>query len=415
MKNKYIILCLATIIAISFLTSCIAIPPLPPYYRYETARMILDASPYLQILLTDNDNVDSAKVQIGSAYGIYQYEPNRNKKFTGNQLSFQQYAMKTTGKVYSVNNQIIINKVNTRYNDIVLIPINNISMQAGKHYYKGYLRIKALPHNKVSIVNIIDMETYLPGVVSSEMSESWHENALAAQAITARTFAFYRIKQLATRKPSQTISDYDLTDDMYSQVYKGESRTGLRTRQAVENTRGIILSYNATVFNCMFHGICGGATESGALVFNLTPIAPLQGRSCGYCYNAKKFSWAAQFTEDEIIKALKLPNAKKIESIQAVKTAPGGHIVEVGVRITGRYEPIMFNAQRFRIALNPSKLRSTYFKIKRNGNVFNFTGRGWGHAVGMCQEGAKAMADQDFTSLQILEYYYPEAKVVKIY
>jgi len=410
---RYLLVCLLAPMLFDGCVSTVATGS--SFFRYETEKKILDAPPWLQILLTEQDNAESAQVKIDSAYGIYQYEYDRDNKFIGNQLSFRQNAMKAPTKVTASNDRVTVDGFTVQNGDIVLVPINTVTFQAGGRNYRGYLRIKALPANRLSLINIIDMETYLPGVVSSEMSESWHENALAAQAITARSFAFYRIKQLANRKPTQTVTDYDLTDDMYSQVYKGEERTGQRTKQAVEQTRGIILSYAGEVFNCMFHGACGGATEPGSLVFDLTPIPPLQGRPCGFCYNAKNFNWEAQITENEIIEGLKLNNAKGIENIQPAKTAPGGHVIEIAVKIAGRAEPIMFNAQKFRIALNPSKLRSTLFKIERDGSTFTFKGRGWGHAVGMCQEGAKSMADQNKKTLEILEYYYPEARVVKIY
>ena len=284
--------------------------------------------------------------------------------------------------------------------------------RASKRNYKGRLRIKAMPNNKIALVNIIDMESYLPGVVSSEMDESWPQDSLAAQAISARSFAFFRIKQFAigvSKKPF----DYDLTDDIYSQAYRGEERTGPKTKQAVEQTRGVVMSYESKIFNCLFHDTCGGHTEPGDLIFSLTPIPPLAGRNCGFCYHSKHSQWKVEFTQDEISNALGLKGA--IEAILVTKTAPGGHAVELLLKISGRNEPIIFQAQKFRIALNPNKLQSTLFKVTKKDRIFEFIGRGWGHAVGLCQEGTRGMSEKGFTPLQVLEYYYPQAKVVKIY
>jgi stage II sporulation protein D len=406
---------------ISLLAGCVAGGTATSFYRYETAKKILNEPPYLQVLLAEYSNVDSAAIKVNDVYAIYPYLANRANKFIGPQPLSKQNAMSVSVKVTNNDGDIVLGGAGNFFgNDIVLVPASSSALilvgppdgRASKRNYKGRLRIKALPNNKMALVNIIDMESYLPGVVSSEMDESWPQDSLAAQAISARSFAFFRIKQLAIGVSNKPF-DYDLTDDIYSQAYRGEERTGPKTKQAVEQTRGVVMSYDAKIFNCLFHDTCGGSTEPGDLVFGLTPIAPLAGRICGFCYHSKHSQWKVEFTQDEILKAMKLKG--DIEAILVTKTAPGGHIVELLLKIAGRDEPIIFQAQKFRIALNPNKLQSTFFKVVKKGNVFEFTGRGWGHAVGMCQEGTRGMSENGFTPLQVLEYYYPQAKVVKIY
>lgn len=384
------------------------------FYRYETAKKVLSEPPYLQVLLAEYGNADSAVIKVGAAYALYPYLDNRANKFIGPQPLSKQNAMFEPVKVSNNDGDIVLGGVSNFFgNDIVLVPASSSALiLVGKRNYKGRLRIKALPNNKIALVNIIDMESYLPGVVSNEMDESWPQDSLAAQAISARSFAFYRIKQSAVGQ-SKKLFDYDLTDDIYSQVYRGEERTGPKTRQAAEQTRGIILSYDAMIFNCLFHDTCGGHTEPGDLVWGGTVVPPLKGRPCGFCYHSKHSQWKVEFTQPEIIKALDLKG--EIDDILITKVAPGGHIVELALKISGRAEPITFQAQKFRIALNPNKLKSTLFKVTKKGVLFEFTGRGWGHAVGMCQEGTRGMSENGFTPLQVLEYYYPQARVVKIY
>ena len=411
MRVKYFLCVFAVIILVA---GCVAGGTATPFYRYETAKKVLNEPPYLQVLLAEYSNADSAMIKVNAAYAVYPYLANRANKFTGPQLLAKQAATTALGKVSNNDGDIVLSGAgNFLGNDIVLVPASSSALiQVGKRNYKGRLRIKAMPNNKVALVNIIDMESYLPGVVSSEMDESWPHDSLAAQAISARSFAFFRIKQLAIGA-SNRLFDYDLTDDIYSQVYRGEERTGPKTRQAVEQTRGIILSYEAMIFNCLFHDTCGGHTEPADLVWGGTVVPPLQGRPCGFCYHSKHSQWKVEFTQKEIIKALDLKG--EIEDILITKIAPGGHIVELALKISGRAEPIIFQAQKFRIALNPNKLKSTLFKLTKKGNSFEFTGRGWGHAVGMCQEGTRGMSESGFTPLQVLEYYYPQARVVKIY
>ncbi|MFH1231070.1 MAG: SpoIID/LytB domain-containing protein, partial [Planctomycetota bacterium] len=410
MKDNYLLCGLYIFVVIILSAGCISSGAVTPFYRYATSKKILNEPPYLQILLSEYNNVDFAMIKINSDCDIYPYAQNRYNKFIIPQQLSRQNSTSEPIRISYNNDEInISNKTTIRNDDIVIIPAGNNSLiQVGQRSYRGYLRIKGLPGNKISLVNIIDLESYLPGVVSSEMDESWPESSLAAQAITARSFALFRIKNLLSRPPPAAPFNYDLTDDIYSQVYRGEERTGPKTRQAVEKTRGIIISYNSLIFNTLFHSTCGGSTEPGDLIFGLTPLPPLKGRKCGFCYHSKYSQWQAEFTQDEIIKALNLKDVSKIEDIEITKTAPGGHAIEVALRIEGRDSPIIFQAQKFRIALNPNKLRSTMFQVTKKNGSFEFNGHGWGHAVGMCQEGTRGMAQQNFTPLQILEYYYQE-------
>ncbi len=405
------------LISVSFICGCVATGPVSPFYRYETKGKVLISPPYLQVLLTEYNNVNSALIKVNSPYKIYSYQSERNNKFLSHPQLSNQSAMTEPVMVFYSRGKINIGKPVGLWNDdIIIVPSGENSLiQVGKRNYRGYLRIKGLPDNKISLVNIIDLESYLVGVVSSEMDENWPQESLEAQAITARSFAFYRIKQSNLAGNQTRIFDYDLTDDVFSQVYRGEECTGPKTRQAVEKTRGIIIVYDSAIFNCIFHSTCGGHTEPINMVFGGPDAIPsLKGISCGFCNQAKYFQWQAGYSQEEIIKMLNLKNIQAIDDILITTTGPGGHGTEITLKISGSSDIIM-QANRFRLALGPNKLRSTNFRITRRDNVFQFTGRGWGHAVGMCQEGTRGMSHQNFRPLQILEHYYPESKIVKIY
>lgn len=402
---KYIAICILAVIGI---TGCVTGPP-SSFYRYEVPLRTVSEPPYLQVKLTAYSDVTNAVIKIDSPYLIYEYAPERNSAFTSSKLLADRQGAGTV-KVGASSSGISWGNRDIAAKDIVIVPTSGLISLAPRAY-RGRLRIKAVA-GKITLINIIDMESYLPGVVSSEMDESWPAEALAAQAITARSFAFYRIKQ---SKLKTSDIDCDLTDDIYSQVYRGEERTGSNTRRAVQETRGIIIAYNGKIFNSLFHDTCGGRTEPGELVFKLTPLPPLSGRVCGFCGQSKFTNWQARYTQPEIIQALKLDKSTRIEDIKITKTAPGGHGLEFALTIAGRRDDMLWEAQKFRIALNPNRFRSTLVRISKSGNDFELTGHGWGHAVGMCQEGARGMSLANSTPLAILEYYYPEVKVVKIY
>ncbi|MEK7448725.1 MAG: SpoIID/LytB domain-containing protein, partial [Planctomycetota bacterium] len=245
---------------------------------------------------------------------------------------------------------------------------------------------------------------------SSEMNSAFPPAALSAQAVAARSFALSRIKRSSSR-----LGGADVTDDIFTQVYRGEERTTQKIYETVDHTRGVILIYNGRLFDSIFHDTCGGQTEPVNLIWDGPFMEPLKGRICGYCYGSKFNHWSVTIDEQEIIKKLSLENASSIDDIRVIESAPGGHARTLGIKIPGKFEEMIISAQPFRIALGPNKLFSTYFKIKKIGNTFEFSGRGWGHGVGLCQEGTRGMTEKGFNTLQVLEYYYPGAKVVKIY
>jgi stage II sporulation protein D len=131
--------------------------------------------------------------------------------------------------------------------------------EAGRTY-RGALR--AVPEGRAfALVNVVDMEGYLKGVVPREMPASWGDDApaaLVAQAVAARSYA------LATMTPTAT---YDVFDDTRSQVYGGRSGEDPRTSRAVEATRGTVLTYDGEVITAFFFSTSGGRTENVENVF----------------------------------------------------------------------------------------------------------------------------------------------------
>ncbi len=131
--------------------------------------------------------------------------------------------------------------------------------------YRGALR--AVPDGaRFSLVNVVDLEDYLKGVVPREMPASWGDDAFAAlvaQAVAARSYA------LATMSPTAT---YDVFDDTRSQAYGGRSGEDPRTSRAVEATRGTVLTHRGEVITAFFFSTSGGRTENVENVFSTAPV-----------------------------------------------------------------------------------------------------------------------------------------------
>jgi len=270
---------------------------------------------------------------------------------------------------------------------------------------------------RITLVNDLDLEDYLKGVVGKEMSLSRGEEALKAQVIAARTYALYeaQMKTLATVKGEK----FDVYDDERSQVYGGrEKETSLAIR-LVDETRGLFVVFAGRIVKTFFSSTCGGHTEPAVLVLGEgEDIPPLRGTTCGFCTESKYYAWKAEFSRAELAKKLWGPTSPaKVKSVRVTKTLPGGHAQEVGVLVEkGVKEHLLEANGGFRRRIDPRLIRSTLWdSVETVGEKIVITGRGWGHGAGLCQYGAYKMAELGKSATEILEFYFPQARVQKLY
>lgn len=259
---------------------------------------------------------------------------------------------------------------------------------------------------KFSIIELTDVERYLAGVIGSEMPYYWNSEALRAQAITARTFALYQRKKRG--------------DAPYHVEGLGLAYQGLRNEKRelnviVEETRGMAMLYNKQLFPAFFHSTCGGRTEDANLIFHHESIPPLRGVRCGFCGASKYYNWETELEKTFLEKKLRFinPSIANIYTIQPVGIGPGSHSSMVQICYAGGTEEM--NANEFRLLVGSENVRSTAFNTENRGPSIKFSGRGWGHGVGLCQFGAQGMAEKGYKWLEILKYYYPETEIEKIY
>ncbi|MDD5066016.1 MAG: SpoIID/LytB domain-containing protein [bacterium] len=271
----------------------------------------------------------------------------------------------------------------------------------GSHQYKGHLRI--LFTDKASLVNIINIEDYIIGVLPNEISPAWPLEVIKAQAVAARTFAEYFIRK------SQS-NPYDLTDNTFSQVYKGIMPEKESFCKAMEETKDEILVFQDEPIQAFFHSTCGGHTEDALKVWG-KHLAYLTGVPCSYCRDSIHYSWEARFSEAELLDKLKGYGLERIRNIVPEKMSSSGRWVSV--KIMGLRKSIILPGNNFRILLGIEKLKSTKFRITKERDGFLIKGKGWGHGAGLCQWGAKTMAEKGYKYYQILRYYYRGTKIKK--
>ena len=286
--------------------------------------------------------------------------------------------------------------------------------------YHGTLIIHLLPDQKLALVNEVDLEDYLKGVVGKEMNLSEGLEALKTQVIAARTYAVH--EQRLDRLRRVKGETFDLYDDERSQVYGGMERHTALAEQLVDETRGMFLTYDGRLVRAFYSSACGGHTEPAweVLADETERMPPLAGTKCEYCQRRAIFRW-----KDPVIIPKKeiaekcLPRDlqdKRVKSVEVTRTLPGGHAMEVTVTLENSTRVVKLNATNEFKRNVTEKLRSTLWdRIEDHGDAIAIIGRGYGHGAGLCQVGAYEMAKDGKTAAEILEYYFPGAKVKKLY
>ncbi|MDI6756757.1 MAG: SpoIID/LytB domain-containing protein [Endomicrobiia bacterium] len=280
----------------------------------------------------------------------------------------------------------------------------------GKNY-RDSIVVSADGGARMTVVNELGIDNYVRGVLAAEMSPDWPQEALKAQAVAARGFVW--------RNAGRHAKDgFDVCATVHCQVYIGASGERPSTDKAVFDTAGeILLDNNGAPANTVFHASCGGHTEEPSNVWDVasSPIAYLVARKCSYCDWYKHYTWSSQI-EESFIRARLNAAGYKVGNIRALEIT-GRNVSGRArfIRVIHSGGALAIRAGKFRLAVDSWKMKSTKITaIVRKKDSFEFRGYGWGHGVGMCQAGAKGMADAGRTYRDILGFYYPGTYIKKI-
>lgn len=260
-------------------------------------------------------------------------------------------------------------------------------------------------------VEEMDLESYIMGVVAGEMKNSWPIEALKAQAILARTFT---MKFLTTKTSGYAGADIS-TDVQEAQAYNADAIND-RIREAVNETRGIVMAYDGDFTQAWFHAHSGGKTElpTKALEYSEDPAYLKIVESPESDQAPKEVqNWTATFTRDQVRRACADAGAK-VESIESFEIGDRGD--------SGRAVTFLVNgdaevsAPTFRLQIGASELKSTLIhSIEIDGDSVTFTGSGFGHGVGMSQWGAHRMANEGKSAEEIVHHYYSGVDFVELW
>jgi stage II sporulation protein D len=248
------------------------------------------------------------------------------------------------------------------------------------------------------LVNIPDVETYIAGVVKSEGGSAKSIEYYKSQAILARTYMYKNI--------NKHISDrFNLCDDIHCQAYDGFTDDSLIV-QAAKDTKGlVILAPDSTLVISAFHSNCGGETSPAEYAW-LTGQQYLQAVEDPYCRSSRNASWTLKMSRTAWTGYLSKSGFKDDPS------NPGILNFSQETRVN-EYKAGSFSLplRQIRSDLN---LRSSFFSVTADGDSVLLDGRGYGHGVGLCQEGAMAMASKGYDYKQIIDFYYSGVRIADI-
>lgn len=265
-----------------------------------------------------------------------------------------------------------------------------------------------------------ELENYVEGVLAGEMKNDWPLEALKAQAILARTFVLKFVQEKESQYQGADIS----TDIEEAQAYDA-SAVNERIQQAVEETRGLVLSCEGELPYAWFHAHSGGMTEyaRAGLGWEKDEPAytqPSRGTEPEQLSDAKEnqqlqaaAEWKVDFTFAEWTAACQK---------QGVQVEPhAGSQLQISQRgesgraVTLEIDGQSVNAADLRLALGSTKMRSTLLtSLKIENGKVHMAGKGYGHGVGMSQWGAYGMAQEDKSAEQIIKHYFQKVEIAQI-
>ena len=333
---------------------------------------------------------------------------------------------------------------------LTIMPKGDNFLSTFGNSYRGGIQILNAGESKMAIVNVIDVDEYVYGVIGMEMSASWHIEALKAQAVCARNYALSSLNKHSSY-------GFDICTSTDCQVYSAVKAETESTIRAGKETEGKYLIYNDSLAETLFFSCSGGHTANAKYVWG-NEVPYLTGVKDPYedPNTVSRYNWSITYTTDEIKQRLESVGVDigDITNITTAADKTSGYVYEI--TITGTKGTHTYKNEKTRTWMGWDKLYSQRYTVtpltQSNTDLvaisstekslvkervaitsagtagfdypvvmrssagttnleydvyaYRFDGHGWGHGVGMSQYGAKGMAEQGFSYEEILEFYY---------
>ncbi len=363
----------------------------------------LNSPPVIKVLL------DRAKSFEGKVLASYKVQKENNKNLFALEKGDSWRVKRMNGKLeFSAAGKEV-------YGKKIRLEVRSEKSTEGSFFYdnstyRGEIEL-SLADNKIILVNKLSLNKYLYGVIKKEIAPGWPLETVKAQAVASRSFALYNVRRNKEKS-------FDLGADHFSQLYGGRAAETSKSRQAVELTKGEVLTFKGKVVPAYFHSNSGGHIESGEKIWAGDGLGFIKAHADTWSENTQHSTWDISLQIDKVKNCLAKIGTRKPASHPrlAVKSAlPSGRALTLDY-VTPRGSYVTVPADEFRKTLGTEKIRSNWIvEIKREGSRLFFKGKGWGHGVGMSQWGAYEMGRVGLDYRSILNFYYSRAKLSENY
>lgn len=278
-----------------------------------------------------------------------------------------------------------------------------LNFGAESRAYAGSLEISQGAGN-LKVVNRVPLEDYIASVVGSEYGFKDLEGS-KAMAVVARTFA---LRAIQSGKP--------LYDNERSQVYRGLSHVTSVARQAAEETAGQVLLYNGQLIEAVYSASNGGYTASNTSIWGSSPLPYLRAKKDPWDTKSPHATWEWSVSEAQLFGALSSAFEMSVRDIIFANSGADGRVGSIELRGSNKTKMVTGNAFRAAISrqFGSKALRSTYFSSSEDRGTYTFSGRGFGHGVGLSQWGAHFMSSDGRSYAQILDFYYASVRIKRL-
>ncbi|MBN8702094.1 MAG: SpoIID/LytB domain-containing protein [Bacteroidetes bacterium] len=269
--------------------------------------------------------------------------------------------------------------------------------------YHDNLEIRSV-NGLLRLLNIVDIENYIGGVVESEGGGKAAVEYYKLQAILCRTYTLAHLRR-------HELEGFQLCDQVHCQAYK--SRTLKKEIiDAVEGTKGlVVVDSDLSLITAAYHSNCGGETVNSEDIWSL-PKSYLRSRKDSFCLAQTQANWVKKTT------AQKWNNYvfSKVNSLPTDCTMVRTYSPIYSQEETRKTYYTVDSTRRIplRVIRDDWQLKSTYFSVEQNGDEIILKGKGFGHGVGLCQQGAMEMAKKNYSYKEIIHYYYKDVHIVDL-
>ncbi len=310
---------------------------------------------------------------------------------------------------------VIVAPAGTDYVQIARVDPKSSSLAVHWHRYRGTLTVRRDPDNTLRVINTVGLEPYLYGVIPAEIGTKVPLEAMRAQAVAARTYALKNRGKFGSE-------GFDLDDTTRSEGYLGVDGETALSNAAVDSTRGQVLTWHGQLIDAPYSTDSGGMTacdSSGDCPYLQAVRDAPDGSGPDYASDGKYHTWTKLFTATEVAaKLAKDPRTRvsQFVSLALDGTDASGRITTATVSgVDGTMRTV--SGPQLRQILGYDSLRSTRVSLTITpAGDYQFDGKGWGHGLGMSQDGAVAMASRPYNKScqDILKHYYVGTTITDI-